>query len=68
MALVSASAERSFYVTRRIKTLFISTMKDINLSNLMFANIYISFFDNIDLRTVADDFAKISEILINYFG
>ena len=43
ITLVSASAERSFSVMRRIKTWLRSTMRD---NSRMFANIHMNVFDN----------------------
>ena len=63
IALVLASAERNFSVMRRIKT-WLSTMTDNSLSNRMFANIHKNLLDNINLRAVADNFAKPSKIRI----
>ena len=67
IALVSALTERNFSVIKRIKTWLRSGMTDNSLNNRMFANIHINLFDNLNLQAVADDFAKASETLINYF-
>ena len=62
ITLVSASAKSSFSVMRRIKTWLRSTMRD---NSRMFANIHMNVFDNINLQTVADNFAKPSDTVIN---
>ena len=43
-------------------------MTDNSLNNRMFANIHMNVFGNINSKPVADDIAKASEILIDYFG
>ena len=68
IALVSASAERSFSVMKRIKTWLRSSTTDNSFNNRMFANIHKNLLDNINLHAVADDFVKASQIRINYFG
>ena len=67
IALVSAFAERCFSVMRRIKIWLRSNMRDSPIDQ-MFSNIRKNMLDNINLQAVADDFAKASETLINYFG
>ena len=66
IALVLASAERSFSVMRKIKAWLRSTVTDNSVNNRMFSNIHKNLLDNVNLQTVADDFAKASETLINY--
>ena len=68
IALVSASAERSFNVMRRIKTWLRSTVTDNSLNNRMFPNIHKNLLDNINLSAVADEFVKASQTRMNYFG
>ena len=55
---------------RRIKTQLSlgSSMTDNSLNNQMCANISMNSSDTINLQAVADDLAKTSETLINYFG
>ena len=67
ITLVSASAERTCSVMRRIKTSLKRTMTDNSLNNRTFANINKNFFDNINLQAVASDFAKARKTQINYF-
>ena len=61
IALVSAFAERSFSVIKRIKTWLRSTPTDNSLNNQMFANIHMNLLGNINLQAVADHFAKASK-------
>ena len=68
IALVSAFAERSFSVMKKIKTLLRSSMKYNSLNNRMFANIHENMLDNINLRPVADNFAEASETLTIVLG
>ena len=43
-------------------------MRDSNLNNRMFANIHKNLLDYTNLQYVADDFAKASQMRINYFS
>ena len=68
VALVSASAERSFSAMRRIKTWLRSSMSDTSLNNAMYAHLNKERMDCVDIEGVARTFASANDVRAKYFG
>lgn len=66
--LVSATAERSFSVMRRIKSWLRSTMSANSLNNRMFSTIHKNRIDDVCTFKIAKDFVQASEQRRKYFG
>ena len=66
--LVSATAERSFSVMRRIKSWLRSTMSHNSLNNRMFSTIHKNRIDDICTTAIAKDFVQANEQRRHYFG
>ena len=66
--LASATCERSFSAIRRLKTwLRVNTVTNL-LIDIMFTNIQKAQMDDLNIKAVAQEFAKKNEKRINYFG
>lgn len=66
--LVSATAERTFSVMRRLKSWLRSTLTANSLNNKMFASIHRDRMDDVSSEKIAREFVANSQERRNYFG
>lgn len=66
--LVSATAERTFSVMRRLKSWLRSTLTANSLNNKMFASIHRDRMDDVSSEKIAREFDANSQERRNYFG
>ena len=68
MPATNAASERSFSVLRRVKSYLRSTMTQLRLNNLMILHIYKEMLDDMDLKSIANEFVQGSEHRLSVFG
>lgn len=66
--ITSATAERTFFTIRRLKSYLHSTMSQKRLNNLIILHAYKHLTEQIDLQAIAVDFINRNNRRINYFG
>ena len=66
--VTTATAERTFSVLKRIKTYLRSTMTQRKLNQSLILHIYKSRTDELDLKTIAQDFVSRNTRRQNFFG
>ena len=68
MPATNAASERSFSVLRRIKSYLRSTMTQQRLNHLMILNIYKEPLDEMDLKSIANEFVQGNEHRLSVLG
>ena len=68
MPATNAVSERSFSSLRRIKTYLRSTMHQNRLNHLMILHVHKHLTDDIDIKSVANEFVAGSEHCLTLFG
>ena len=68
MPAMNAASKRSFSVLRRIKSYLRSTMTQLRLNHLMILNIYKEALDDMDLKSIANEFVQGNEHRLSVFG
>ena len=68
MPASNAVSERSFSTMRRIKSYLRSTMGQARLNHAMVLSIYKEQLDELDLKTIANEFVSSSEHRLRFFG
>ena len=68
MPATNSSSERSFSTMKRVKTYLRSTMGQSRLNHLMILNTYKELLDNMDLVSVANEFAQANDRRVHLFG
>ena len=68
MPATNSSRERSFSTMKRVKTYLWSTMGQSKLNHLMLLNTYKKLLDNMDLVSVANEFAQANDRRVHLFG
>ena len=68
MPATNAASERSFSVMHRIKSYLRSTMTQQRLNHLMILNIYKEALDDMELKSIADEFVQGNEHRLSVFG
>ena len=64
----NAISERSFSTLKRVKTSIRSTMTDSRLNHLLLIHIYKKELDEIDIKSITNEFIQIMESRIATFG
>lgn len=64
----SCEAERSFSALRRLKTWLRSTMSQRRLNSVAVCHVHHAYIDEIDIRTVVDDFVRGVDRRVQLFG
>ena len=68
MPATNAASKHSFSVLHRIKSYLRSTMTQLRLNHLMILNIYKEALDDMDLKSIANEFVQGNEHRLSVFG